>query len=243
MGAGVTGRVMARDEPLVRLAGVHAARGGRSVLRGVSLEVPRGARVALVGPSGAGKTSVLRVVAGVLPVAAGHVWIDGVEVSPARPRPRGLGYLVQEGALFPHLTAQENITLAARDRGVPEEARRTRLAELLHALHLAAELGGRYPAELSGGQRQRVALARALFLDPPLLLLDEPFSALDPAVRRELSDHVARWVRGGPRGVLLVTHDGADGLEGADAVVALRDGVVERRTTPARGGRSGGGER
>jgi len=185
----------------------------------------------LIGPSGCGKSTLLRLMLGLVRPDAGAVRVDGDEVASERwPQVRRrLGYVVQDGGLFPHLTARQNADLMARFLGWEPERRARRAAELAELAHLPAAALERYPLELSGGQRQRVALMRALFLDPDVLLLDEPLAALDPIVRRDLQEELREIFRALGKTVVLVTHDLAEAGFFADEVVLLRDGRVVQR--------------
>ncbi|HEY5116257.1 MAG TPA: ABC transporter ATP-binding protein [Nakamurella sp.] len=206
---------------------------GVAVLRGVSLEATSGGITAVLGPSGCGKTTLLRLVAGFIRPDAGTIQIGGQVVSgPSRqvpPEARRLGYLAQEGALFPHLTVAENIAF-----GLPRKARRdtTRLHRLLELVSLDAGLLERYPHELSGGQQQRVALARTLAPEPKLILLDEPFSALDASLRAETRALVAAALAATEVTTLLVTHDQEEALSFADQIAIMRGGALAQVGRP-----------
>jgi ABC-type polar amino acid transport system ATPase subunit len=213
--------------------GLHAARGGKQVLRGVDLDVAAGEIVALMGVSGAGKSTVLRAVAALEPFAAGTIEAGGFALRPgALPREsrlRGLrakvGMVFQAHALFPHLTALENVTLAPVHalRWPADRARRVAM-ELLESLGVAPRAAA-YPRELSGGEAQRVAIARALAPDPMVLLMDEPTSALDPARRGALGEALRGLARQG-RGLLIATHDVDFARAFTDRVVVLHEGVM-----------------
>lgn len=204
-----------------------AGYGGEPVLREVDFEVPEGGLLAVLGPSGCGKTTLLRVLAGFHPVSSGEVWLGGqrltAEVPPER---RGIGIVPQEGALFPHLTVAGNVGFGLR-RG----DRAAQVEELLELVGLAG-FGARMPGELSGGQAQRVALARALAPRPGVVLLDEPFSALDAGLREELRADVRATLKAAGATALLVTHDQEEALGIADHVVVLRDGTVAQFARP-----------
>jgi len=206
---------------------------GVPVLRGVSLQATSGGITAVLGPSGCGKTTLLRLVAGFIRPDEGSIEIGGQEVSgPSRhvpPEARRLGYLAQEGALFPHLTVAENIAF-----GLPRRARRdtARLHRLLELVSLDAALVGRYPHELSGGQQQRVALARTLAPEPKLILLDEPFSALDASLRAETRALVAAALAATEVTTLLVTHDQEEALSFADQIAIMRGGALAQVGRP-----------
>jgi sulfate/thiosulfate transport system ATP-binding protein len=219
------------------LAGLSATHDNRSgALEGIDLAVAAGEFVALVGPSGAGKTTLLRAVAGLHAPSAGRIAIGGVDVTALSARARGIGFVFQNYALFEHMSVAGNVGFGLRVR--PRATRPTRaataarVAELLELVGIGA-LGRRRPRELSGGQRQRVALARALATEPRLLLLDEPFGALDPVVRKD----IRTWLRGlhDRLGLtsLLVTHDQSEAFDIADRIVVLDRGRIFQAATPA----------
>jgi osmoprotectant transport system ATP-binding protein len=196
---------------------------GRPILANVSVEVGRGETLAILGRSGVGKTTMLRLVNGLAFPTAGEVLVDGkatVAWDPVRLK-RGIGYVIQDGGLFPHYTVAQNIGLVPRLEGWSAERIKTRTAELLDAVGLSdPSLAGRYPRELSGGQRQRVGVARALAAGARILLLDEPFGALDPLTRSNLQKEFLRWAA--DRTALLVTHDVHEAIRLA-AKIALFD--------------------
>ena len=209
--------------------------GAFTALHDVSLEVAPGELVALIGPSGSGKTTLLRIIAGLEVPDAGRIRLDNEDATGRRVADRRVGFVFQHYALFRHLTVFENVAfgLRVRPRAVrlPEAAIRGRVAELLRLVQLEAQ-AARFPNQLSGGQRQRVALARALAIEPRVLLLDEPFGALDAKVRKELR----RWLRQLHDQVritsVFVTHDQDEALEVADRVVVMNGGRVEQIGTP-----------
>jgi len=197
----------------------------------LSLEVPEGSLLALLGPSGSGKTTLLRVIAGLEIPDGGSVYYHDQDVTHWAARERNVGFVFQHYALFRHLSVFENVAFGLRVRRRPEAEVRQRVRELLHLIRLEG-LESRYPHQLSGGQRQRVALARALAVRPRILLLDEPFGALDAKVRQELR----QWLRRlhDELGVtsVFVTHDQEEAFEVADRVVVMRAGRVEQEGTP-----------
>jgi sulfate transport system ATP-binding protein len=204
-------------------------------LKNVSLDIPAGELVALLGPSGSGKTTLLRIIAGLDTPDAGQVLINGEDNVQRHPRERGVGFVFQHYALFRHMTVAENIAFGLRVRPRRLRPARSEIMSRVTALLDLVQLGwlaGRYPSQLSGGQRQRVALARALAIEPRLLLLDEPFGALDTKVRKELG----QWLRDLHHGVditsVLVTHDQEEALELADRIVLMSQGKVEQVGTP-----------
>jgi ABC-type sugar transport system ATPase subunit len=221
-------RVADVDVPFGDAAHAPAAAG----LRGVSLDVAAGERLALVGPSGAGKTTLLRAVAGLAPVAGGRVEVAGRDVTALPPERRGAVYLHQTPVPFPHLSVAENVAFPLRVRGAREAEVRERVARALDAVRLAG-LERRMPHALSGGQRHRVALARAIAARPALLLLDEPLSALDPALRAEVREAIAAAQAEYGPALVLVTHDLDDAGALADRVAVLLGGRVAQAGAPA----------
>ncbi len=209
--------------------------GSFTALDAVDLEIPRGRLVALLGPSGSGKTTLLRIIAGLENAESGTISFDGQDVGDRTVRERRVGFVFQHYALFRHMTVFENVAFGLRVR--PRRTRpssadiRRRVGELLDLIQLGTQ-AGRYPSQLSGGQRQRVALARALAVEPSVLLLDEPFGALDAKVRMELR----RWLRQLHDDVgvtsVFVTHDQDEALEVADRVAVMNRGRIEQVGTP-----------
>jgi len=217
----------------LRMRALHALRGDKPVLRGLDLDVAAGEICAVMGVSGAGKTTVLRVVAALQPFSSGTVEIDGVSLVPGPLPPesrlralrRRVGVVFQSHALFEHLTALENVMLAPVHALGQSRADATATAERLLASLGVSGRAHAYPRQLSGGEAQRVAIARALAPDPHLLLMDEPTSALDPARRSSLGESL-RTLAGQGRGLLIVTHDTDFALSYADRVVVLSQGTV-----------------
>jgi sulfate transport system ATP-binding protein len=198
----------------------------------VSLEVPRGSLTALLGPSGSGKSTLLRIIAGLETPDAGRIWIDGSDVTGVRPQRRGIGFVFQHYAAFKHMTVRNNIGFGLSVRRRPKAEVRARVDELLAIVQLEG-LGDRYPSQLSGGQRQRMALARALAVDPAVLLLDEPFGALDARVRGELRRWLRRLHEQTEVTTVLVTHDQEEAMEIADRI-AVMDHAQIRQVGPPR---------
>ena len=219
----------------VRIKGLHKSYGRTSVLRGVDLTVPEGSLTAILGASGSGKTTLLRVLAGFERADAGCVALRGERVDDGRrasaPEKRRIGYVPQDGALFPHLTVAGNIGFALRRGADRRGADRNAAVRRLLALIDMAEYADRYPHQLSGGQQQRVALARALAHEPTVVLLDEPFSALDAAMRMSVRAQILAALRTAGTTAILVTHDQDEALSMADQVAVLRDGIVVQQGT------------
>ena len=215
------------------IAGLSKAFGAQQVLRGVDLRVPHGSFTAILGSSGSGKTTLLRIIAGFERPDEGEVRLGDEVVDDAGHHfvpceHRRIGYVPQEGALFPHLSVGRNIAFGLR-RG-PE--RRERVKQLIDMVGLGG-MGRRYPHQLSGGQQQRVALARALAINPEIVLLDEPFSSLDAAMRASVRADVLGVLRKAGTTSILVTHDQDEALSMADQVAVLRHGVIAQLDTPA----------
>ena len=215
--------------PAVTFDNVSASRGGRRVLHELSLLVGANETVALVGRSGSGKTTLLKLVNRLIEPDAGRVLVADREIHDWDPivLRRRTGYVIQDAGLFPHFTVADNIALVPRLLGWAPARLAARVDELLALVGLEpADYRGRWPDELSGGQRQRVGLARALAADPPLVLMDEPFGALDTITKRELHDEFARVQSALKRAVILVTHDIAEACALADRVAVLHDGRI-----------------
>ena len=189
----------------------------------------------LVGPSGGGKTTALKMVNRLIPFDSGEIRIDGrnIEELPLTELRRGIGYVIQQIGLFPHMTVGENIATVPRLLGWDKKRQRARAVELLELVGLDASDAQRYPSQLSGGQRQRVGLARALAADPPLLLMDEPFGALDPITRFRLQTELRRLHREVGKTVIFVTHDIDEAIQMGDRIAILREGgVLAQYDTP-----------
>jgi osmoprotectant transport system ATP-binding protein len=220
----------------VQFVGVSASRGGRPVLRNVSIDIGTSETVALVGRSGSGKTTLLRLINRLSDPDAGSVIVHGKPANTWDPIElrRQIGYVIQDAGLFPHMTVASNISLVPRLLMWPAEKIAARVDELLRMVGLEpAEFGGRWPDQLSGGQRQRVGLARALAADPSLLLMDEPFGAIDTITKSELHAEFRRLKAMLHRAVVLVTHDINEAFTLADRVAVLHDGQIVACDVPA----------
>ena len=196
---------------------------------GISLKIPRGGFYSLLGPSGCGKTTTLRLIAGFEQPTSGDVLLDGAVVNEQKPYQRNVSTVFQNYALFPHLTAAENIAFGLKRKNRPDIERRVR--EALELVRLAGK-ESRYPAQLSGGERQRVALARSLVLQPDVLLLDEPLAALDPKLRKQMRLELKEMQRRVGITFLLVTHDQEEALSMSDQLAVMNAGAIEQVGTP-----------
>ncbi|MFN3361431.1 MAG: sulfate/molybdate ABC transporter ATP-binding protein [Pseudanabaenaceae cyanobacterium] len=198
----------------------------------VNLEIKAGGLAALLGPSGSGKSTLLRLIAGLELPDEGQILLTGKDSTYEQVQDRNIGFVFQHYALFKHMTVRENIGFGLRIRRVPHKQIKARVDDLLELVQLRG-LGDRYPHQLSGGQRQRVALARALAVEPKILLLDEPFSALDAQVRKDLRQWLRRLHEEVHVTTVFVTHDQEEAMEIADHIVVMNKGKIEQEGTPA----------
>jgi len=219
----------------IALRGVRKSYGGTAALESTDLDVPPHRCLALIGPSGCGKSTLLRLVVGLIGPDAGDIQIGPTRLEFATRRALRLrmGYVIQEGGLFPHLTARENVIIVARDLGWDDDRIGARIGDLLELTGIEPSLLARYPAQLSGGQRQRVGLMRALMLDPAVLLMDEPLGALDPMIRSRLQEDLRRLFARLRKTVLLVTHDMGEASYLGDEIALMRAGRIVQRGTRA----------
>ena len=201
--------------------------GSFKALDNINLEIRKGSLVSLLGPSGSGKSTLLRAIAGLEPPDTGKIRISGEDVTYKSVQDRQIGFVFQHYALFKHLTIRENIAFGLKIRKASQNRTKARVEELLELIQLAG-LGNRYPSQLSGGQRQRVALARALAVEPQVLLLDEPFGALDAKVRKELRTWLRRLHDEVGVTAILVTHDQEEAMEVSDEIVVMNKGRIEQ---------------
>ena len=222
--------------PLVSFRNVSYRAGGKDILRDFNLDVAAGETIVLLGRSGSGKTTALKMVNALLRPSGGEVVVEGTPTSSwdlIRLR-RRIGYVIQEAGLFPHFTVEGNVGLVPRLEETPPQAIRTRVYDLLEQVGLPpAQFAARYPRELSGGQRQRVGVARALAADPPLLLFDEPFGAVDPVTRVELQRQFLELRRRLGKTAIFVTHDVREALLVATRIALLHEGRLAVLATPA----------
>lgn len=221
--------------PAIELRDVHLSIGREAILNGLSLSVPKGHFLCLLGPSGSGKSTTLRAIAGLDPISDGEILLNGKAVSSARrmqaPDKRGVGLMFQDFALFPHLSVLQNVMFGLRRLSRFAATERARL--WLSRVDLS-DFEDRMPASLSGGQQQRVALARALAPQPEILLLDEPFSGLDRALRAQLRDDFLHLIKESGITTIMVTHDPDEAMFMADSITVMRDGQIEQQGTPDR---------
>lgn len=224
------------DSPRIQFAHVqYRTSGNRVLLSDLNLEVASGEILMLLGPSGSGKTTTLKLINGLLTASEGRVSVDGRalrdwDITQLR---RHIGYAIQEVGLFPHYTVEKNVALVPRLEHWQSDKIRERVGKVLHMVGLPTEeFAGRYPDELSGGQRQRVGLARALAADPPILLMDEPFGALDPLTRAELQKEFKQLQQRLRKTVVFVTHDVSEALLLGDRIAVMESGKLHGIYTP-----------
>jgi sulfate transport system ATP-binding protein len=215
----------------IQISHVSKRFGSFVALDDVSLSIPTGQLTALLGPSGGGKSTLLRIIAGLERADSGRVEIGDVVVTDLPPQKRNVGFVFQHYAAFKHLSVRRNVAFGLEIRHRPKAEIRARVDELLALVHLE-QFADRLPAQLSGGQRQRMALARALAVEPTVLLLDEPFGALDAKVRKELRDWLRRLHEDVHVTTVFVTHDQEEALEVADQIVVINEGRIEQIGTP-----------
>ncbi|GIJ49203.1 sulfate/thiosulfate import ATP-binding protein CysA [Virgisporangium aliadipatigenens] len=215
----------------IEISGVGKRFGSFVALDDVSLSIPSGRLTALLGPSGGGKSTLLRIIAGLETADSGRVEIEGIDATGLPPQKRNVGFVFQHYAAFKHMSVRRNVAFGLEIRKRPKDEIKARVDELLDLVHLS-QFGDRLPAQLSGGQRQRMALARALAVRPTVLLLDEPFGALDAKVRKELRDWLRRLHDEVHVTTVFVTHDQEEALEVADEIVVINEGRIEQIGSP-----------
>ncbi len=220
---------------MIELVKVSKRYGEVTVLANISLEIRQGELTVLIGPSGSGKSTMLRLINRMIEPTSGHILLHGkntLELDPVTLR-RGIGYVIQSIGLFPHMTVLENIAVVPSILGTPKEQRFERARELLQLMGLEpASYAARYPKDLSGGQQQRVGIARALAANPEVMLMDEPFSALDPITREGLQDEFARIRKTLNQTIVFVTHDIDEAIKLGDRVCILNHGTLQQYDTP-----------
>ncbi|MDQ0861282.1 betaine/proline/choline family ABC transporter ATP-binding protein [Bacillus sp. V2I10] len=209
-------------------------KGGKRAVKEITLHIDKGEFICFIGPSGCGKTTTMKMINRMIEPSKGSIFIEGENIldkDPVELR-REIGYVIQQIGLFPHMTIQQNITLVPRLLKWPEDKKRARAEELLKLVDMGPEYLNRYPYELSGGQQQRIGVLRALAADPPLILMDEPFGALDPITRDSLQEEFKNLQRTLDKTIVFVTHDMDEAIKLADRIVILRDGEIVQVGTP-----------
>ena len=219
------------DAPLLEVRAIAKRFGVREVLKSISLNIASGEFLTLLGESGSGKTTLLRLIAGFEQPSAGEIWMSGERLDKLPPYKRRVNTVFQNYALFPHLSVRENVAYGLRAQGAPKKEIAGRVAEALHMVKMT-EFAAARPSRLSGGQQQRIALARALVNRPQLLLLDEPLSALDANLRKEMQSELKSLQREIGITFLFVTHDQEEAMALSDRIALLRDGALEQVASP-----------
>jgi len=215
----------------IRVHGVNKRFGDFVALENIDLDIPSGGLTGLLGPSGGGKSTLLRIIAGLEDADTGSVVIDGADATSVPAQKRNVGFVFQHYAAFKHMNVAKNVAFGLEIRKWPKDKTAARVAEMLDLVHLS-QFAHRLPSQLSGGQRQRMALARALAIEPKVLLLDEPFGALDAKVRKELRDWLRRLHDEVHVTTVFVTHDQEEALEVSDSIVVINEGRIEQIGTP-----------
>ncbi|MEC1673011.1 choline ABC transporter ATP-binding protein OpuBA [Bacillus mojavensis] len=209
-------------------------KGGKKAVNSVNLEIEKGEFICFIGPSGCGKTTTMKMINRLIEPSAGQIFIDGeniMEQNPVELR-RKIGYVIQQIGLFPHMTIQQNISLVPKLLKWPEQQRKERARELLKLVDMGPDYLDRYPHELSGGQQQRIGVLRALAAEPPLILMDEPFGALDPITRDSLQEEFKKLQKTLHKTIVFVTHDMDEAIKLADRIVILKGGEIVQVGTP-----------
>ncbi|CAF1723540.1 Choline transport ATP-binding protein OpuBA [Bacillus subtilis] len=209
-------------------------RGGKKAVNNVNLKIAKGEFICFIGPSGCGKTTTMKMINRLIEPSAGKIFIDGENIMDQDPVElrRKIGYVIQQIGLFPHMTIQQNISLVPKLLKWPEQQRKERARELLKLVDMGPEYVDRYPHELSGGQQQRIGVLRALAAEPPLILMDEPFGALDPITRDSLQEEFKKLQKTLHKTIVFVTHDMDEAIKLADRIVILKAGEIVQVGTP-----------
>lgn len=219
---------------MVRFENVSMAYGEHQVLHALNLQINEGQLAVLIGPSGCGKTTTLQLINRLITPTEGTVYVDGKDISTEDPVElrRSIGYVIQEIGLFPHMTIRQNIEIVPKLLGWDEPRRLARTKELLKLVNIEERYLDSYPAKLSGGQQQRIGLLRALAAEPPIILMDEPFGALDPITRESLQDEIMVLQKKLRKTIIFVTHDMDEALKIADVIILMKDGVIHQAASP-----------
>ncbi len=222
---------------MVKFENVKKSYGGKIIIEDLNLEIPKGQFTVLIGPSGCGKTTTLKMVNRLIDPTSGEIYIEGKKISELNPvnLRRQIGYVIQQIGLFPNMTIGQNIEVVPKLLGWDKNKRRERAEELLNMVGMnPSEYVNRYPSEISGGQQQRIGVLRALAIEPPLLLMDEPFGALDPITRDLLQDEIKKLQKKLGITIIFVTHDMDEAIKLADVIVLMKDGKIEQEASPER---------
>jgi len=222
---------------MISFHNVDKSIGDVSIIKGMDLQIEAGELFVLIGPSGCGKTTTMKMINRLIEPSAGRIEINGADISKANPVElrRNIGYVIQQIGLFPHMTIGQNVALVPKLKKVERVVYEKKVDELLNMVGLEPkEFKDRYPAELSGGQQQRVGVIRAMAADPPIILMDEPFSALDPISREQLQDELVRLQRTIKKTIVFVTHDMDEAIKIADRICIMNNGSVVQLDTPNR---------
>lgn len=220
---------------MVRFENVKKMYGEETVIDNLNLEIKEGQLVVLIGPSGCGKTTTLKMINRLIEPSSGSIYINGEDITRVNPVElrRKVGYVIQQIGLFPNMTIAQNVEIVPKLLGWPAEKRKARMEELLNMVDMdPKQYAGRYPSELSGGQQQRIGVLRALAAEPPLVLMDEPFGALDPITREALQDEVKKLQKKLKKTIVFVTHDMDEALKIADVIVLMRKGKIIQAASP-----------
>ena len=222
---------MAKDPAFVRFTNIEKRFGKVKAVKKINLEIPEGSLVTLLGPSGCGKTTLLRMLAGLESPTSGDIYIKGKRINNTPIHKRNLGMIFQNYALFPHKTIFDNVAFGLKYRGLPKSEMKGKVEKALETVRLPG-VGERMPSQLSGGQQQRIALARAIVIEPDVLLMDEPLSALDENLREDMRREIDNLQQDLGVTTIFVTHDQREALSMSDKVVVMKDGVVQQEGTP-----------
>lgn len=214
---------------MIEIKNVSKSYRDKLILRNINLVFETGQFIVIIGSSGCGKTTLLKMINKLLPMDSGDILIDGKSIReiPDTKLRRRIGYVIQDGGLFPHLTVRENLEIMLKIEGMPPEKREKRVLELLDMVNLNPKIySNSYPCQLSGGQKQRVGVARAFAADTDLILMDEPFSALDPLTREELQNEIVKLQKRYKKTIVFVTHDMDEAIKCADKICVIQNGQV-----------------
>lgn len=219
---------------MIQFKNIKKRYGKKEVLHDITLTIPEGEIVSIIGGSGCGKTTLLKMINRLIPISSGQILVneeDVYKMNPVELR-RKIGYVIQQTGLFPHLTIRKNLDLVLDLHKFPQEGRTEKINEMMDLVGLNRDLLDRYPVELSGGQQQRVGVARALIVDPEVILMDEPFSAIDPITRVTLQDELRSLQENLKKTIVFVTHDMDEAIKISDRICLMREGYVEQYDTP-----------